>query len=229
MDFAWLAGLIDAEGCFHLRRHHTSPTVNGFLQIEMKDIQVMRKVASVFRLIIGYKPKIHTVKRKDGREIFRITINRKNALEKIIEKLYPFLVGKKKIVAYFLRGLLYHDPDDHKQMRNPEPSRYIPEGVESRHTAARAWLAGFIDGDGCCSGHFSVNNTRKENIQFVKAVCDSIHPTGNRIRKRILPSPRHQDQYVFEVNNKSFFRRLIAALADHLSEVKLRQLAKLVA
>ena len=182
MSFAWLAGLIDAEGCIRAFRSTSNKnTVRGAIQLSMVDVEPLRKAACVYREIYGKKPKIICSKLPSGKINYRIIVYCKNQLRKVVYTLGKYLEGKKAEAYELLNAISQQTQANIDRLkylkRNPEPSCNYAEGVETRQGAPTDeeldWLAGFLDGDGSINykcHQITFTNTNKANIDKVISI-----------------------------------------------------------
>jgi len=113
-DAAWLAGIFDGEGNFHVVRpikgeHYVAPQ----MVITNTSLLMLDKVQRIVKDLSGYKHNITFVKRNDTQEhwkqCYKIFIARQKTLEAVIEAMLPHLTAKKsqaEEVLIFIRSRL---------------------------------------------------------------------------------------------------------------------------
>jgi len=235
VELGWLAGLLDAEGCFFARQNDNCNTTMGIIKLTMTEIEPMRKAATIFWQIIGKKPKIHAKKK-----IYTIVIGKKNAICRVVLAIAPYLIGKKKEAAVLLRAITYNDPDDvallRRLKRQPEPSRTWPKWLAEGQETGRewdvgwfGWLAGFLDGDGSIVTSpptVRVSGSNRWNIQAVKSICQKLATNHRmpRIRKRTFKNIKWRPEYSWQIRHRKMIERIAAVTFRQLTTKKNKML-----
>lgn len=99
IDLAWLAGIIDGEGCFSIysvtRKDANIPSPSAYLSITNSNCLVLERCREILEgLNIKYLYNDPKNGHQRGRRVMRIRIKNYSSLQKLIEMLLPFLVGK---------------------------------------------------------------------------------------------------------------------------------------
>jgi|GEM_PF-2699924 len=175
-DMAWFAGLMDAEGCFHIRRHTSRPNnVIVTVTVGLVNRPAMDRVSQIVTGIIGSTPTMNVrapkaSERMSQREFYSITVSGKDKVRLLLGALAPLLRGKR-LEAYLALEIANrsahaaHYRATEADFEIQRLSSQIKKGdSEARSRAAeiagrpavphepssahRAWLAGMLDGDG---------------------------------------------------------------------------------
>jgi len=99
IDLAWLAGIIDGEGCFSIysvtRKDAETPSPSAYLSITNSNRLVLDQCKKIFdELEIKYLYNDPKNGHQRGRRVMRIRIKNYSSLKRLIELILPFLVGK---------------------------------------------------------------------------------------------------------------------------------------
>ena len=105
-DIAWLAGLVDGEGCISLYKR----TVHGrpygwdyFFTISNADEAIIREAARVIRFLSEYEPYIRYDKaRGNRRPCYAVVLSRRSQMRDVLTALLPYLRGNKREQAALL-------------------------------------------------------------------------------------------------------------------------------
>ena len=99
VDLAWLAGIIDGEGCFTIyavtRKDAETPSPSACLTITNSNRLLLLRCKEILdELNIKYL--YHDPKNgyQQGRKVMRIRVKNYSSVRKLIELILPFLVGK---------------------------------------------------------------------------------------------------------------------------------------
>ena len=99
VNLAWLAGVIDGEGCFTIyavtRKDAEAPSPSACLTITNSNRLLLQRCQEIFdELNIKYY--YHDPKNgyQQGRKVMRIRVKNYSSLRKLVEAVLPFLVGK---------------------------------------------------------------------------------------------------------------------------------------
>ena len=99
VDLAWLAGLIDGEGCFSIysvsRADAETPSPSANLTITNSNYLLLNRCKEILDEL-GIKYLYHDPKNghQRGRKVMRIRVKNYSSIRKLIELILPFLVGK---------------------------------------------------------------------------------------------------------------------------------------
>lgn len=110
IDLAWLAGIIDGEGCFTIftnsRNDAVNPSISANLTITNSNYLLLNRCKEIFDAL-EIKYFYHDPKNgyQLGRKVMRIRIKNYSSLQRLIELMIPYLVGKTeqaKIILEFV-------------------------------------------------------------------------------------------------------------------------------
>lgn len=95
VNYAYLAGILDGEGCLRVSKNHqanmTSPFYQSAVQVGMQDYRVLEMFKRAFGGSVYKERVVH------GRlPVYRWRINSKRGTIKLLKKLLPYLVTKKE-------------------------------------------------------------------------------------------------------------------------------------
>ena len=99
VDLAWLAGIIDGEGCFTIfinnRKDAMNPSISANLSITNSNVLLLNRCKEIFDAL-GIKYFYHDPKNghQRGRRVMRVKIKNYSSLRRLIELMIPFFVGK---------------------------------------------------------------------------------------------------------------------------------------
>jgi hypothetical protein len=201
VELAWLAGVIDGEGCFMVARYIRKRSIRfdpRFL-LGNTDVALVNHVDKIMRLIrVGASiSEVHlSGNRKDS---FQMQVQRLAYLERLIEAILPYTVGKKDRAVLMLDYIKRLSSGEAKRQDGEEtyiamalankkgfvifPERLRDVGITPHQNGVHqpalleetrlAWLAGFIDGE----GSFSITKTRRTTNKGFR--YDPIFTMGN--------------------------------------------------
>jgi hypothetical protein len=112
LDVAWLAGLIDGEGCLYVNVVHIShpnqrPYIAYLLNITNTNLLILKRATEALKYL-GVSPLIINTKPKNRTKIvFTLQINGKGKLERLLPRLLPQLTGKKRQAELVLDLIAY--------------------------------------------------------------------------------------------------------------------------
>jgi hypothetical protein len=123
VDLAWLAGIIDGEGCFCIFTNNRgnsaiNPSISANLTITNSNCLLLNRCREIFDAL-EIKYLYHDPKNghQRGRRVMRVRIKNYSSLQRIIELMLPYFVGKAeqaKLVLEFVslagqRGKLHYE------------------------------------------------------------------------------------------------------------------------
>lgn len=124
VDLAWLAGIIDGEGCFCIFTNNNrsnraiNPSISANLTITNSNCLLLNRCREILDAL-EIKYLYHDPKNghQRGRKVMRVKIKNYSSLQRIIEVMLPFFVGKSeqaKLVLEFVslagqRGKLHYE------------------------------------------------------------------------------------------------------------------------
>lgn len=171
-DLEWLAGLADAEACFHVSMNGSRKSnIVTVFQIGLVRCDVMEAARRIVIGLVGSEvPELHVRRATETqREFFSLTVAAKEKVLTLVEALQPRLHGKC-VEALILRDILKRSVGTHYSATDHdrelcELSHRIKKGdssakvhaasllgaVRSTLASSDAWLAGLFDGDGSVS------------------------------------------------------------------------------
>ena len=99
VDLAWLAGVIDGEGCFSIygvnRKDADNPSPSAYLSItNSNDLLLSRCRQILDESDIKYLYNDPKNGHQQGRRVMRIRVKNYSSLRRLIELILPFLIGK---------------------------------------------------------------------------------------------------------------------------------------
>lgn len=152
MNFEYLAGLVDADGNIYCSMSHSYPVVK--LSIAQKFSGLLFKIQGELGVGSIYKAA------DTGIMTWDVTGNEAKLL---LEQLLPYLVLKQEQAKY---ALLYLTGD----LTAALSAKSVRHGFLNKRKSY-AWLAGFIDGDGCVSSYL-VDNKLTISLQTTIDIKD---------------------------------------------------------
>ena len=99
VDLAWLAGIIDGEGCFciftNCRKDAANPSISANLSITNSNCLLLNRCREILdALEIKYVYQDPKNGHQRGRRVMRVKIKNYSSLHRIIELTLPYFVGK---------------------------------------------------------------------------------------------------------------------------------------
>ena len=99
VDLAWLAGIIDGEGCFSIyrvtRQDANFPSPSACLTITNSNYLLLNRCKEILAALgIKYLYSDPKNGHQRGRKVMRIRVKNYSSLRNLIELILPFLVGK---------------------------------------------------------------------------------------------------------------------------------------
>lgn len=126
-DLAWLAGIIDGEGCIWICRHYVKTRgylrFIPFVQITNTNFQIIEKSKKILDAL-GISYYNQSFKYSGEKEKWDIKIGKRDQVKKILESLLPHLVGKKDQGVVMLDYLQQSD-DLIKHKRDVKNQKFI--------------------------------------------------------------------------------------------------------
>lgn len=197
-DIKYLAGLLDADGSFFF----SYSSNRAYLTITL-DLSTGIDKDAVFSFWLcnhlHVKPNIH--KRElnaEGVESIKIVVSKRSTVEMLVPRLIKYLVIKGKHLNRLfdkwkeVRGILLTDEEINELKQFTIDSRKDVGPVKHKEWLPRAYVAGFIDGDGCycmkrSSGTYNVSTVSHIDDRIVadllyKQYGGRIHYQENCIR-----------------------------------------------
>jgi hypothetical protein len=92
VDNAWLAGILEGEGCFTCSFQNGSENPTPRIQLTMTDEDVVCKVAT----LLNTKVTSTDWRTKGDKAIYRTSLARKNDLLNTLTSIYPFMGQRRK-------------------------------------------------------------------------------------------------------------------------------------
>lgn len=217
----YMAGLMDAEGCFTITRcfRKASNCYNYLAQIIFTNTNPELMKWIVFNFGGVYKKRKVVSGNKQAYD-WKIT-NQKHALS-FISTIYPYLIVKKQeaelmIKYYELNGL--ECGNIREQLFLDIKSLKWNKGsvTTDMPNISNAFFAGFFDGDGGISGHtLNATNTHK-------GVIDLFHKTyGGSFRICKDTNPNHNEYYRWYLGNKEKVKLITLAWLPYLIDKRER-------
>lgn len=104
--FAYIAGIIDGEGCFSISNTHNDETFNARIVIQMNEqetIDLIRDFLTTHKIVCGsvLRPEV----KGNRKEAFRISIQQRKSLLALCKILDPLLIAKKDQCRLFIAFL----------------------------------------------------------------------------------------------------------------------------
>lgn len=91
-DFAWLAGLLEGEGCFTNSFQNGNKEATPRIQLTMTDEDVVERAAN----LLGTKVTSTNWRTKGDKAVFRTSLARQDDLKIILTKIYPYMGQRRK-------------------------------------------------------------------------------------------------------------------------------------
>jgi len=143
-EVCWLAGIIDAEG--HIGVHKwpgkNKPTYRSTLTVTNGNEAIIWETVRIMDLL-GVNPAVREVKKV----YYSVALSAPTKIERLLKRVIPYLAEKQVLARKMAIFCKSKDPNLAEQIIAKD--FYRPEKADalSPH-AAKAWLAGFMDGDG---------------------------------------------------------------------------------
>lgn len=177
-DIKYLSGLLDADGSFSFQFTKNRCYLSVALDLST-GIDRDMKFSNWLGEQLGVKPRVYEreLNAKDSMSI-KITVSKRGTLETLVPRLLKYLVIKgSHLQRLFLkwkevrgRELSADEIDELKQFSIESRKGVGP--IKARSWLPKAYVAGFIDGDGCyimkkSSGTYNVNTVSSEDDRIV--------------------------------------------------------------
>jgi LAGLIDADG-like domain len=166
INAAWVAGLLEAEGTFPLRRKG-----GGTVRVQMADQDVIMRLYEV----LGIGNLGTYVPRNPGhKQTWMLTIARREYVGWVLQQIAP-IMSSRRFSAIARLAANYKEP-----LSIPPPVADIASLPDPRATA---WLAGLIEGDGCIRmNEVAVATVDKDTAERAQAVagCGQIYHVPRR-------------------------------------------------
>lgn len=99
VDIAWLAGLIEGEGCIISRLYDASERQHRQLFVRVtitnNDARIIRKATEIFSALgIGYFYQLHMRRKQNHNTGIVVTVSGKGRVKKLLDAIMPHLSGK---------------------------------------------------------------------------------------------------------------------------------------
>lgn len=200
----YIAGLIDAEGHFRLRKHKNRKQLGADFKIEITSLKCIKFVSDCLDI-----KKIITQNRgKNRKTTYSITIGKTEGLEEFIKNIIPYLNEKylqAKTILEYLRLNKENKKDNAEEFYNM--FREIRYKNQDRDIFfSYAYFSGLIDGDGYISAI-----KQKTNKMFIRiGIQQCYYPTikflhdkfGGSFQRRESKKEEHRDTYVWNPRHK---------------------------
>ena len=219
----WLAGLLEAEGCF--TRLGDGPKIRGHgvnIQLEMTDEDVIIRARDILRPGGGYVTlKTRNLKHKTS---FRLTITGTRAIGWLMT-LYPLMSVRRQSRISELIAFWKKRPTLRK--RRAEPIQKFGVGIDKRPIEQCEkdlyWLAGLMEGDGCFSVSarkeitIAVQMTDRESVNRVHSLISN--DRSRKIVRREKPnnSKNCQPTYTSQISKRSQVVKIMLQLYPLMS------------
>ncbi len=130
-SYAWLAGILDGEGCFTLfmksnwsGNGQKIKSVTANITITNSSAAIMNRCSEILSEL-GIKFALNTPRASTGRPLQRISVRNYDAILDLLDVVGPFLVGKKG-QASLMREFVSR-AKAHGGLRGPERDQYYDE------------------------------------------------------------------------------------------------------
>lgn len=177
-DIKYLAGLLDADGSFYY--NYSDNRVYLTISLDLSTgVDKDKKFTEWLCKEVNVKP--YCFNRKEnakGVESIKITISKRSSIETIVPRILKYLVIKglhlktlfDKYIEYRGRQLKNEEINQLKEF--VKASRKIVGPIKTKSWLPKAYVAGFIDGDGCycmkkSSGTYNVSTVSHINDRIV--------------------------------------------------------------
>lgn len=218
---SYLAGYIDGDGCFFLKKDKNPIKYRAYLVISSTNIEVLK----FFKDTFGGSIYICTARKEHWKRSYHWNIRGKFALE-ITEQMLEFLTEKKSdaliFMDYIQKSCINHKQELIQKMKNNrDQDREINESVVEQIKQTKTigvsneldypYFAGFIDAE-CCLGVSKYKPKNGPNFTYkIILQCQNTNPIiffwlmerfGGSIShvKRNIKNPNHRDQIIWNIS-----------------------------
>lgn len=99
-QIAWLAGLIDGEGCVHLALHHGKVGITARVEIRMTCQETINRAAEIIAALVREPPnRSHQYYKRESdwgtRVQWSLYVTKKSTVQCLLESLLPYLITKR--------------------------------------------------------------------------------------------------------------------------------------
>jgi len=135
-EAAWLAGILDGEGCFHmsLYKRNNYPSGKAFqviIKVSNIDALIIHKISEIYKKInVGFHYNLWKRKNPKHHDALSITVGGMKSCRRVVNEVLPYLSGKKKqaeIMLEYINWRLDKKNFIHKKLLQGE---YLPERPE---------------------------------------------------------------------------------------------------
>jgi hypothetical protein len=244
-DMAWFAGLLDAEGCFGLRRHTKRPTqVLASTHCGLVDKSAVEHAKAIAEQLYGKRLTLHRrlVSSDIGtRPFWFFQMSTKKPLHGFVQQILPYLRVKRGEAllqcAFLDRAAARRHIGDNADFALCALSQKMKhEGgvteievtslVADRFAHAGnqlAWLGGYTDGDGSistCDGtsYLSYSCVNRQELSRANDLIAAVteRPALPISVLRNKEKPESRDQYRVQVQDQTRLSRLLPAIRPYL-------------
>jgi len=112
LDIAYLAGIIDGEGCpyFRVRKHTNNKSwqVSLVLELQTTSLAMMKKIQQIYMQEFGIKKEIRTYQPPGNRKpVYILNLHKKSELKRVCKAIEPFLTTKRRKIQMLLKIIDY--------------------------------------------------------------------------------------------------------------------------
>lgn len=160
INVKYYAGLFDSDGSFDFRANKRD---NGNYYLDVKAVLYQKDVRPLIPLARRFNVPI-----REGKGCSYVTLQGNKALN-LMELIKNHLVVKKQVVDYLIsiKGKTVEDIETVRETVKLKRKEAAPE----KNYPSRAWMAGYIDGDGCLHSSF---RKKDGNLEFKLTVVSHL-------------------------------------------------------
>ena len=190
-DTSWVAGLLEAEGTFPLRR-----TGGGTTRIQMTDEDVIVRFHEILQVgNLG----MFTPRNPKHKPSWMLTLARREYIAWLVAQIAPLMSVRRRSAICLLAANF--------RERIPVPPAIADIGVFPDPQAV-AWLAGLIEGDGCIrANEVAVQSVDQDVINRAKQVteCGQIYFSSRQ-------KAHHRDRYAWKLTSRRNIDYVLTAI-----------------
>lgn len=230
-DIKYLAGLLDADGSFYFTYTNSYCYLNIDLDLST-GIDRDMKFTTWLCSHLGVNPKVyHRTSNAVGVDSIKITVSKRSTLENLIPRLLKYLVIKgghlERMTLKWkeLRGIKCSPELIGELKQFSIDSRNQPGPIREKSWLPKAYVAGYIDGDGCYS---MKKSSGTYNVSTVAHVKDRV--VSDLLLKQYGGRIHYQEDWIRWVHplgrtNKSFAVKFLRDMHKHskLKKFKIEQ------